>query len=85
MSDLAIPTVHVNGTTRNRLVEQMESAVRALDEAIHRAREAEPNGRDYYPQGDEAIRLAVDQHGRRLRVLHEIRDEYAKIWEALIE
>jgi hypothetical protein len=69
------PTIHLNGTSRKTLLEQARTAATALDAAIEAMRGMSPNGRDFYPQGDDAIRDAIAEHAQRLRVLQQMRDE----------
>lgn len=83
MTDLAIPTIHPNGTPHERLVEQLSNAVHALDDALKAIAEAEPNGRDFYPQGPDAIGHALEQHRQRLRAVHQVRNDYYKLWESI--
>lgn len=54
MTPLVTPTVHLNGTSAQELVQQridVIEAAQALQEAMKRAM---PNDRDYYPQGEDA-------------------------------
>jgi hypothetical protein len=52
---LAVPTIHLNGTSRESLMEDLLGAYHALTEAIAALGRACPNGRDYYPQGNDAL------------------------------
>jgi hypothetical protein len=45
------PTIHPNGTTKERLLETIEGASLALKIAEEKLEQTAPNGRDYYPQG----------------------------------
>lgn len=80
---LAVPTIHMNGTSKNALLEQYCDAITALHDAGRKLAAAAPNGRDYYVQGGDAIRRAMDQHDARMRKLREIINELEKIAEAL--
>jgi len=80
---LAIPTIHLNGTAREALEAQLEDANQALAAALEALQAAAPNGRDYYPQGPEAIALAAEQHAGRVRAVSAVRDEIQQIFEAL--
>lgn len=67
------PTIHLNGTSKGALLEGYCSAADAVRTAITSINEdASPNGRDYYPQGPDAIRVATAEHVRRLDMLQEI-------------
>ena len=80
---LAIPTVHMNGTSREALVEGLCEAVHALHEAGRKLAAAAPNGRDYYVQGSAATGVAMDQHEARMNKLREIITELETIAEAI--
>ena len=80
---LAIPTVHLNGTSRESLLEQLTSASDAVYEAIKAVANACPNGRDYYTQSGNAIQEALRQHANRLHNLTAVRQELVEIAEAI--
>jgi hypothetical protein len=80
-----VPTVHINGTSRDALVEQNESARNAVRVAINALEAAQPNARDYYPQGDGAFRAAMAQHTERLTLLGGILEGLNEISYALCE
>ncbi len=69
------PTIHLNGTSRQALLQQARAATKALDEAIDALRVMSPNGRDFYPQGDDAIRDAIREHAARQKVLADMHAE----------
>jgi len=75
------PTIHLNGTTRDELIRQNCDAAEAVRVAIQAVRNAQPNGRDYYPQGDGAIDEALRQHRRRMQDLEAIERELMEIAE----
>jgi hypothetical protein len=77
------PTIHSNGTSRAELCGQLERATEALQTAIGCLSDACPNGRDYYPQGAEAIQEALRQHANRLHSLTEVSTELVEIWSAI--
>lgn len=82
-TDLAIPTIHLNGTSREALVEQLCEAVHALRIAGRALAAACPNGRDYYPQGEQAIQHALSQHAARLKAVDTVIGELERIAEAI--
>jgi hypothetical protein len=84
MTALAIPTVHLNGTSREELMQQLRTAIDAIDAAIDACQKAAPHGRDYYPQGSEVIQTAMTQHYHRLNRLEDVRRELQVIGEAII-
>lgn len=69
------PTIHLNGTSRESLLEALETAYRKLGEAYDALKQTAPNGRDYYPQGPNAIGQATSEHFARLKRIDEVRDE----------
>ena len=69
------PLVHLNGTSRDELYRQYSESRAAVMAAIRTLEQNEPNGRDYYPLGPEAIRTAETEHCDRVKRLAEIRDE----------
>jgi hypothetical protein len=82
---MTVPTIHNNGTCREELVKQQLDAVNALEEAIAAVQRAMPNGRDYYPQGDGAIRRAMEEHYDRLARLLSLQSEYQTMGEKILE
>jgi hypothetical protein len=79
-----IPTVHLNGTPKARLVEQLENAANALNAALDALAETTPNGRDYYVQGDSALYDALHEHRKRMMALRTVLDEIQEIWEGVV-
>jgi hypothetical protein len=77
------PSVHVNGTAREVLLQQSLNAAHALRKAIETLSQAAPNGCDYYPQGPAAISAAMEQHVRRVRRLQSVYDELERIAELI--
>lgn len=71
------PTVHLNGTHRDDLLEEYSDAVDAIQSALDAL--PNPNGRDYYPQGPSAIDAAIDQYGRWELKLKEVKRELEAI------
>jgi hypothetical protein len=80
---LSIPTVHLNGTSREELSRLYQEAYTAIGEAGRALAKAYPNGRDYYPQGADAINKAMREHEARMRKLKEVQDEIEQIAEAI--
>ena len=59
---MMVPTVHLNGTSREALLEQYTKAHNALEVGLNALCAAAPNGRDYYPQGPDAFAKAQAEH-----------------------
>jgi hypothetical protein len=60
------PTIHLNGTSRERLAEGYADAASKLREAISALAAAGPNRRDYYPQGLDIYTVAAADHEDRI-------------------
>lgn len=80
-----LPTIHLNGTSREALYESACDALGALRTAIKAVEATAPNGRDYYPQGDRAILRANYEHAERVRRLREIVTELETIAEHIAD
>lgn len=78
---LTKPTVHLNGTSADALVEQLSKAMVAVQHARRALAEASPNARDYYPQGDSAFTRARNEHNARDASLAKIAEELMEIAE----
>ena len=72
---MILPTIHLNGTSKERLIESLCNASNALNDAYSALKETAPNGRDYYPQGPQALKQATDEHMLRLRKLDAVKAE----------
>ena len=79
MTTLAIPTVHLNGTSKSDLLDQFCEAINSLHEAGWALAKAAPNGRDYYVQPGNSIAVAIDQHDARMNKLREVVSELEEI------
>jgi hypothetical protein len=76
---MRLPTIHINGTSAKDLTEGYLTAYRAVGDAIDAVAKAGPNGRDYYPQGGEAIQEACNEHRARLVKLSEVQNELLEL------
>jgi hypothetical protein len=83
--NLMIPTVHLNGTSRNELQEQLRNARKAIRTAIEALSAACPHDRDYYVQSATAGPKARDQHRNRLRRLVSVQTEIETILMGVID
>jgi hypothetical protein len=79
------PTVHLNGTSRKELLEQLTEALERLRRAEGALMAAAPNGRDYYTQGNMKIVEASAQHSLRMKALKVIYAELEEIAEGLVQ
>lgn len=78
------PTIHLNGSGRENLANQLRFAAEELDRAMVALRRAAPHGRDYYPQGDEAINVAISEHEARLAKLQSVHADLAELYEHIL-
>lgn len=78
-----IPTIHINGTDRGTLLTGHTAAIVAIDKALDAIAEIAPNGRDYYPQGPNAIFRATADHAHRVRLLLDVRNDLNEIAEGI--
>jgi hypothetical protein len=72
---MQVPTIHINGTSRERLLEALSDAGEALRKAREALAQTAPNGRDYYPQGLDALRAAEREHWARMEKLFQVQQE----------
>lgn len=79
---LIVPLIHMNGTSKRMLLQQLEDAYDALQLAYDALRQASPNGRDYY-HTPGLYAKAVAQHTKRQQaiddVMASIQSEYEEI------
>jgi hypothetical protein len=73
-TDLTLPSIHLNGTSRKMLAEGYHNAYVAVQGAIRSFAEIEMNGRDYYPQGNDAYPKARTERDVQLAYLRSVRD-----------
>ena len=75
MSNITLPTIHLNGTSRDSLLEGYMAAMDAIRLAMKALQSAAPNARDYYVQAGDTFCMAQNQHFVRLARLRETLDE----------
>jgi len=81
MSTLTLPTVHINGSSRDSLLEDYMAAMDSIRLAMKAVQAAAPHPRDYYVQSNMSAHLARDEHVTRLARLRETLDELNTIAE----
>jgi hypothetical protein len=81
--NLILPTVHLNGTAKEALMDSLTEARSALRGAIEKLEAAAPHQRDYYPQGAGAYEFARGQHQGRVAKLSGVSEQLASMLEAL--
>lgn len=75
------PTIHLNGTSRQDLLDDLTTAVTAMYRAIECVQDTAPNARDYYPQGGTAWRGADTEHRGRVERLRAVLAELGELAE----
>ncbi len=73
--DLIVPTVHMNGTNRESLLEQREVFYQAICGAAEALKQMAPHGRDYYIAEPGTFERATAQHERRQKTLDSLAQE----------
>lgn len=71
MTDVVSPIVHLNGTSAERLIEQLSDVYDAAEQLYAALKQAAPNGRDYYPEPGRLER-AIAQHRQRMAAVQAI-------------
>ena len=62
---MTLPTIHLNGTSPEDLLEGYRDAMTALRAAQDALAKCFPNARDYYVQSPAAVQSARDEHTAR--------------------
>ena len=73
MSDPILPIVHLNGTSRDELIDLRRNAMSALHDALYFMAKMHPHGRDYYPV-DGLYEQALAQHAARVQAVESVYD-----------
>jgi len=79
------PTIHLNGSGAKRLHENYERVYVACFDLLGALAIAAPNGRDYYPQGNDAFKKAREEHHTRLRIVTDLRKEIEEMLNHISE
>ncbi len=74
-NEILLPTVHLNGTSKDELVNGLRAITAGLDEALRAIQDAWPHGRDYYTQSTD-LHAVHAQWAKRRADLHRIRAEF---------
>lgn len=80
MAVISKPTVNLNGTDRDTLLQQHLDAAEALRAAIKALDEAAPNGRDYLPPGGD-IKVAIAFHVERRKLIESVLRDVEELGE----
>lgn len=80
---MMVPTIHLNGTSKEQLLTAIVEAHSALLQAEGKLAETAPNGRDFYTQGAVAHTKAMDEHVSRYQRLETVRKELEQLAEEI--
>jgi hypothetical protein len=80
---MMVPTVHLGGTSHDRLLETACEAVNALLAGLEAMERAAPNPRDYYPQGSGAFDAAAREHAERVARVRAVVNEMQQLASAI--
>ncbi len=78
---LTKPTIHLNGTSAERLYNDLDEARRAARDLLRALEDCAPNARDYYPQGADAFSRARMEHQVRIEAVRQIQYELNELHE----
>lgn len=78
-----VPTVHLNGTPGERLLDGYRDVLTACRELAQTLENAEPNARDFYVQGDAAIGKAMAEHNARVERIRLTMNEITSLYDAV--
>lgn len=79
MSNLTKPTIHLNGTSGNDLLDQYQDAITALNNAREYVSKTCPHGRDYYVQSPDGTQKARSEHCDRLKKIESVIEELEEL------
>lgn len=82
---MIFPTIHLNGTPKTRLQEELSDAYSAIETAVRALCHAAPNARDYYVQSNTAYAQARDEHDARVKKLLSVQQDLLQICEHMDE
>lgn len=82
---MILPVIHLNGTSKDALLDAYGIAVDALNTAYRAIKETAPHGRDYYPMGPHAMKVATEEHMERLRKVDAVRIEIEEMMTKIDE
>ena len=77
------PLIHLNGSGRERLLDQIRDAAHAVREAEVTLAQTMPHRRDYYPipgGGDWEFDQAIGEYASRMNRLHSVYTELEELY-----
>ncbi len=83
--ELVVPCVNINGTSKDDLVNQLQTAYMACETLMNALAAAAPHGRDYQTVSQELYLDARRQHDQRMRVVKQMQVELIDLAVAVNE
>ena len=80
---MMIPTIHLNGTGKTTLLEELVAALTALNNAHDALCRVTVHGRDYYPQGPSAASQAIREHGMRRAAIEQVIEDLKALYTGI--
>lgn len=85
---LEVPTIHLNGTSKKELLQNIDNAFDKLNDAIYALCECAPNGRDYYiglkaGVTHDRLQQAASEHAKRMSALYLVKSELQYLAEEI--
>lgn len=82
---MIIPTIHLNGTSKKTLLEDLQNAHEKIREAMSALAYTAPHERDYYVKKDAqfAYAQAREEHGYRVTMLRKILSELEQLADGI--
>ncbi len=80
---MMVPSVHLNGTSKDALLDSVAEAAKAVEAALKPLSDASPNERDYYPQGVGAFLRAQSEHEYRMARVTAVYNELMDLYYAI--
>jgi DNA transposition AAA+ family ATPase len=80
---LKVPTIHLNGSDGETLIEDLQTVSDSLNTAISLLMQNAPHGRDYYVQEGDALKTATLEHISRIDRLRGVDFELKEIMSGI--
>lgn len=77
------PMIHLNGTSRETLIDQHKLAIDKIEEALQALEGCAPNARDYYLYSFPALKAAESDHVNRVEKLKNVKSELITMLDAI--
>ena len=81
---MRVPTMHLNGTSAQVLVDDAAAAVGDAERLLRQLYRIAPHGRDFYPQGPQALKEAAEEHRTLIEKVEMILAELREYRFALV-